>query len=318
MRLLVSGGAGFIGSHLVERLLKNGNSVTVVDNFNNYYSECIKRRNLKDAIKNKKFKLVKCDVRDSHQMKKILEGAKFDCIIHLAGMAGVRESLINPLLYNDVNVGGTLNLLELARKYRTGRFIFASSSSVYGNSRCFPFCEEDRNPAPLSPYGISKLLAEYYCKIANKVYGLQCTVLRLFSVYGPRQRPDMAIHKFARSIMGGREITIFGSGNTKRDYTFVSDIVSGIDAAISKYPRTTNFEIFNLGNSQMVKLSYVIKLLEDALKKKAKIKILPERSCEPSQTLADISKARKELGYKPLTPIEKGIPEFTDWLKKYY
>lgn len=314
MRLLVTGGAGFIGSHLIDKLLQEKFFVITIDDFNDYYDPSIKRRNIENAIKNKNFRLFECDIRNNAALEEIFKREKPELIIHLAARAGVRASLNNPVLYTEVNVDGTLNLLDLAKKYNVKKIIFGSSSSVYGNTSHIPFREDDTNIQPISPYGVSKLSAEYYCEIYNKLFGIDIIALRFFTVYGPRQRPDMAIFKFAKCILEGKKIGVFGNSKTQRDYTFVSDIVDGIYTAISKKPKG-NFEIYNLGNSHMVELSYLIKLLEKNIGKKAKIKRLPEQTGDVRLTYANISKAKKDLNYNPKVSIEEGISKFTKWLK---
>jgi len=311
INILVTGGAGFIGSNLIEKLLKEGYEVVCLDNFNDYYNPQIKRNNIKSFLKERNFNLVEVDVRDKDTLKKIFEKYKFRKVIHLAAQAGVRLSLKQPNLYIDVNVNGTLNLLELSREYKITNFIFGSSSSVYGGTKEIPFSEKGELK-PISPYGVSKRAGELLCSTYNHLYNLPVTILRFFTVYGPRQRPDMAIHKFTKLIDEGKEIYLYGNGETSRDYTYISDIVEGIISALNK---DFNYEIFNLGNSNPTNLSYLISLIEKNLGKSAKIKYLPEQPGDPSITFADISKSKGMLNYNPKIKIEKGIKRFIEWYK---
>jgi len=318
-RVLVTGGAGFIGSHLVERLLELGEAhVIVVDNFDNFYDPSVKRRNLEAHKSNSHFSLIEADIRDSSVLSVALGDVKgsgsdgIDTIFHLAARAGVRASLDAPVLYESVNVAGTLSLLELARRFDTRRFIFGSSSSVYGPSAQPPFVES-AIPAPISPYAATKAAGELLLHAYSHLYGLQSVALRFFTAYGPRQRPDLAIHKFARLIDAGKPIPVFGDGSTERDYTYVADIVTGILAAADY--NASNFEIINLGESRTVRLDYLISLLEQELGKKASIQWLPSQPGDMPRTHADITKAATLLGYSPTTPIERGIAEFVKWMK---
>lgn len=310
MNILLTGGAGFIGSHLAEKLLADGYNLTIVDDFNDYYDPRLKRQNVKEL---KEAQIFEVDIRNSEKLDRIFSKTHPDLIIHLAGRAGVRPSIKEPMLYSEVNVTATINLLELAKKYNIKKFIFASSSSVYGNADKVPFSEDDDPIQPISPYGATKLAAEYYCSVYNKLYGISIVALRFFTVYGPRQRPDMAIHKFARLISAGKEIEMYGDGSTKRDYTFISDIIGGIYGAIKSVGN--GFSVYNLGESRTVQLRYLIKLLGKNIGKKAKIKKLPDQPGDVKITYANISKARKELRYNPRVPIEIGISEFVKWFK---
>ena len=310
-QMLVTGGAGFIGSHLIERLLKEGYEIVCLDNFNDYYNPEIKRNNIKLFLKEKRFNLVEADIRDKDTLKKIFEKYKFRKVIHLAAQAGVRLSLKQPNLYVDVNINGTLNLLELCREYKIKKFVFGSSSSVYGATKEIPFSEEGKLKA-ISPYGVSKRTGELLCYTYNYLYNLPVTVLRFFTVYGTRQRPDMAIHKFTKLIDEGKEICLYGNGETSRDYTYISDIVEGIMSALNK---DFNYEIFNLGNSNPTTLSHLISLIEKNLGKAAKIKYLSEQLGDPSITFSDISKSKKMLNYNPEIKIEEGIKRFIEWYK---
>lgn len=318
MKVLVTGGAGFIGSHLVERLLKEGYDVMCLDNFNEYYNPELKRNNIKPFLTEKNFKLVEADIMDKAALKKIFERFKFNKVIHLAAQPGVRLSLKKPSLYIDINVKGTLNLLELSKEYRIKSFIFGSSSSVYGATEEIPF-SEDGELKPISPYGASKRAAELLCSAYNHLYHLPITILRFFTVYGPGQRPDMAIHKFTTLIEEGKEIRLYGNGKSKRDYTYVADIVEGIMSVLNlNLNEDFDFQIFNLGNSEPIPLSHLVSLIEKSLNKTAKIKYLPEQPGDPSITYADISKSRRLLNYHPKVKIEEGIKRFVQWYKHEY
>jgi len=311
IKLLVTGGAGFIGSHLIERLLREGDEVVCLDNFNDYYGPEIKRNNIKSFLRERNFELVKADIRDKDTLKEIFEKYKFQKVIHLAAQAGVRLSLKQPNLYVDVNINGTLNLLELSREYKIKNFIFGSSSSVYGTTKEIPFSEEGKLK-PISPYGVSKRAGELLCYTYNHLYNLPVTILRFFTVYGPRQRPDMAIHKFTKLIDECKKIYLYGDGKTSRDYTYISDIVEGIISALNN---NFNYEIFNLGNSNPTNLSYLISLIEKNIGKSVKIKYLPEQPGDPSITFADISESKRMLNYEPKVKIEEGIKRFVEWYK---
>jgi UDP-glucuronate 4-epimerase len=310
--VLVTGGAGFIGSHLVDALLKERDKITVFDNFNDFYDQQIKRENVVEHKKSANYKLIEGDIRDREAVKRAFSEGPFDTVIHLAAMAGVRPSLENPALYMDVNVNGTQNVLdEAAKQTRPPRFVFGSSSSVYGNRSGEKFLETDRVDQPLSPYAASKAAAELACYAAHHTHGLAVTSLRFFTVYGPRQRPDLAIHKFCQKIYRGDSIEVYGDGNSKRDYTFVSDIVSGImQAAIYD---CSGFDIINLGRSEPVLLSEMISTLETALGKKAKIERKECQMGDMPYTFADVSKAKKLLNYNPSIDFEDGIKLFVDW-----
>jgi len=311
MRILLTGGAGFIGSHLAERMLASRHEVWVVDNFDPYYDPKIKRRNLKKALASRNFRLLEGDIRNRLFLEKLFRKAKFDKVIHLAAKAGVRSSLKDPISYSEVNINGTLNLLEVCRKYGVMNFIFGSSSSVYGNCR-IPYRESENQLNPLSPYGTTKLGGEQICYIYHRLYGMNMAVLRFFTVYGPRQRPDMAIHKFTKLILSRKPIQIYGKGGSQRDYTYIDDIISGIMAVTKK---RFSYEIINLGNSRKVKLLDLILILEAKLQKKAKLRFLPQEKAEPKVTWASISKASRLLNYKPVTSIEEGIDSFLHWYK---
>jgi len=314
MNFLVTGGAGFIGSHVCERLLDEGHQVWAFDDLNDFYDPQIKRRNLGEIqTKPGAFRFIEGDVSQPGGLEDLCHGVRFDQVIHLAARAGVRPSLEQPAIYQRVNVEGTVNVLEAARKNGVRKIIIASSSSVYGVNSKVPFSESDPIFQPISPYAASKLACEALGHVYHYVYGLDIGMLRFFTVYGPRQRPDLAIHKFARLIDAEQPIPVFGDGSTARDYTYVNDILDGIMACT----RTDlGFEIFNLGESQTIKLSRLIELLEDGLGKKAQLKRLAAQPGDVPLTCADISKARKKLAYNPSTKIEQGLPLFIDWFRR--
>jgi UDP-glucuronate 4-epimerase len=310
--ILVTGGAGFIGSHLVDCLLSEGGwRITVVDNFNNFYSPALKRSNVQEHLQNPLYQLCEVDICDLSALRQIFSTANFDCIVHLAARAGVRPSIQEPILYSKVNVLGTLNLLELAREFDVRQLVFASSSSVYGINTKVPFSEEDSIARPISPYASTKAACELLCHTYSHIYNIRCICLRFFTVYGARQRPDLAIHKFTRLISENKPITVFGDGMTRRDYTYIDDIIAGVRAAVDY--NKSEYEIVNLGESRTVQLSELISLLEKALNKKAIIKRLPNQAGDVPQTFADVTKARQLLGYNPQTPIEIGITSFVEW-----
>ena len=310
--ILVTGGAGFIGSHLVDRLLAEGGwRVTVVDDFNDFYSPEVKRDNIREHLKSAAYHLVEADIRDRARLEEVFQEGKFDCIVHLAARAGVRPSLEEPELYAETNINGTLNLLELARAHQVKQFVFGSSSSVYGINSKVPFSEEDMIRQPISPYAATKAAGELICHTYSHLYGIRCIALRFFTVYGARQRPDLAIHKFARLIQAGRPIPVFGDGTTRRDYTYIDDIISGVRAAID-YDES-DYEVFNLGESQTVELNQLIELLEKNLDRHAIIDRQPTQPGDVPQTFADVSKACRLLGYNPQTRIEEGIRRFVEW-----
>ena len=313
MNFLVTGGAGFIGSNLCERLLDGGHAVWAFDDLNSFYDVAIKQRNIREIqALAKSFTFVHGDITDRSALDELFREVKFDQIIHLAARAGVRPSLAEPALYQRVNVEGTVNLLEAARLSGIKKITIASSSSVYGVNAKVPFSEADPIFSAISPYAASKLACESLGHVYHHIYGMDVAMLRFFTVYGPRQRPDLAIHKFAELISAGKPIPVFGDGSTARDYTFVSDTVEGILACTTK---EFGFEIFNLGESQTVTLSYLIELLENALGKKAVIERKPLQPGDVPITFADISKAKARLGYNPQVKIEQGIPKFVEWFR---
>lgn len=314
MNFLVTGGAGFIGSHVCERLLREGHAVWAFDDLNAFYDPGIKKSNLAALEKlGKPFKFVSGDLVDRSALDVLFASASFDQIIHLAARAGVRPSLMEPALYQRVNVEGTVNLLEAARQRNVKKITIASSSSVYGVNAKVPFSEADPIFSAISPYAASKLACEALGHVYHHVYGFDVVMLRFFTVYGPRQRPDLAIHKFAQLITAGKPIPVFGDGSTARDYTYVTDTVDGILACTKK---EFGFEIFNLGESQTVKLNYLIELLEKSLGRKAILDRQPPQPGDVPITFANIDKARAKLGYHPTIKIEEGIPKFVEWFQK--
>ncbi|OGI18571.1 MAG: epimerase [Candidatus Melainabacteria bacterium RIFCSPHIGHO2_02_FULL_34_12] len=313
-KALLTGFAGFIGSHLTEKLLKDGYEIIGIDDFNDYYDPKIKENNIRAFKENKNFTAVKGDIRDKNLINEVFEKHKPEIVIHLAARAGVRPSLLQPILYEEVNVIGTLHLLEAARNNNCKKFIFGSSSSVYGECKNIPFKETELELKPISPYGVSKLTGEKYCQAYNHLYKLPCVCLRFFTVYGPRQRPDLAIHKFTKLIDQGKHIPVFGDGQYKRDFTYITEIIDGIVSSIN-YNKST-FEIFNLGESHTTSVVDLVKFLEDALGKKAIIDWQPAQKGDVPLTYADVSKAEKLLGYKPRTRPDEGIKKFVEWYRK--
>jgi UDP-glucuronate 4-epimerase len=314
MNFLVTGGAGFIGSHVCERLLHEGHSVWTFDDLNSFYAPDLKRGNIRDIQSlAKPFEFIQGDVTDRAMLEDLFASAKFDQIIHLAARAGVRPSLEEPALYQRVNVEGTVNVLEAARLHGVKKIIIASSSSVYGVNSKIPFAENDPIFSAISPYAASKLACEALGHVYHHVYGLDIVMLRFFTVYGPRQRPDLAIRKFATLIQAGKPIPVFGDGSTARDYTYITDIQDGVIACTQ---REFGYEIFNLGESDTVKLTRLIELLEGALGKKAILDRKPPQPGDVPLTCADISKARQKLGYNPTVKIDRGIPLFVNWLNQ--
>ena len=312
--LLITGGAGFIGSHLVDRLLVTGvERVTVIDDFNDFYDPSIKRDNIREHLKDPRYSLNEVDIRDRGALEQTFKATNFDCVVHLAARAGVRPSLSEPQLYTETNINGTLNLLELAHISNVKQFVFGSSSSVYGINAKVPFSEDDPIRQPISPYAATKGAGELLCHTYSHLYGLRCVCLRFFTVYGPRQRPDLAIHKFAKLISQRKPIPVFGDGSTRRDYTYVDDIIDGVMAAID-YDRS-NYEVINLGESRTVELNELISLLEKELDTHAIIDYQPPQPGDVPQTYADISKARALLGYQPKTQIEEGLHRFIEWFR---
>ena len=307
--ILVTGGAGFIGSHVCEALLDKGAGVICVDNFNDYYDPKIKESNIKGFSQNKNFRLYRCNITDAKKLEEIFKENNLDAIIHIAARAGVRPSIQNPSIYVKNNVEGTLNMLEMARKFAINKFIFTSSSSVYGLNKV-PFSEDMNINNPVSPYAATKISGELLCKTYNNLYKVPIVCLRLFTVYGPRGRPDMAPYKFMKLVLDGKEIPMYGDGTSKRDYTYVSDIVNGIIIAMEK---EIDFEIINLGNSNPVDLNKFISILEKHIEKKVEIKQLNEQQGDVPITYADISKAKKLLGWAPKIGLDEGIKKMVEW-----
>lgn len=343
-KFLITGGAGFIGSTVVERLLKQGNKVIVADNFNDFYdynrkirnileatgnykkvneisenlSKDEKIENLKRIVNSENFVLEYVDIRDMEKMDKIFSEYKIDLVFNPAAMAGVRPSLLDPMLYEEVNIKGYMNLLELCRKYGVKKFIQASSSSVYGNNKDVPFKETDIVDFVISPYAATKKSGEVIGHVYHKLYGIDMIQLRFFTVYGPKQRPDLAIHKFTKMILEGKAIPFYGDGNTKRDYTYIDDIVDGILKSIDYLFKNQDiYEIFNLGESHVVSLKEMVETIEKVLGKKAVLDKQPMQLGDVEKTYADISKAKEVLGYNPKTNFEDGIKKFIEWYMNY-
>jgi len=317
LRILITGGAGFIGSHLCERLLVRGHRVVAVDNFDPFYPAAVKRRNLEGWSDDPRFALVEADIREPGEVEQGVRRAGFDevdVIVHLAARAGVRPSIEAPLLYSQVNLDGTVAMLEIARRLGCTRFVFGSSSSVYGNNEKVPFSESDPVDHPISPYAATKRAGELLCHTYHHLFGLSVVCLRFFTVYGPRQRPDLAIHKFTRLIAEGKPIPVYGDGSTRRDYTYIDDILQGIEASIELTGRDRPvFEIVNLGESETTTLSRLIELISAALGREPIIDRLPLQPGDVERTYADITRARELLGYAPRTKVEEGIPKFVQW-----
>jgi len=313
--ILVTGGAGFIGSHLCERLLSDGVKVICLDNFDPFYDPNIKIKNTEAVTKKfpDLFELVTGDIRNPEHLKGIFQKTKFDFVVHLAARAGVRPSIADPLLYQDVNIRGTIVLLETCKEHRIQNFIFASSSSVYGENQRIPFTEKDLDIQPISPYGATKRAGELLCYSYHHLYGMNIACLRIFTAYGPRQRLEMAIHKFTRLIDQGEKIPIFGDGSSRRDYTYIDDIIDGILGVVHCHK---GFEVYNLGESQTTSLRELIRLIEKALSKKANTEILEPQPGDVSVTYADITKAKQMLKYHPKVKMKEGIQRFVEWYKK--
>lgn len=313
MKVLVTGGAGFIGSHVTDFLLNRGDEVIVVDSFNDYYSPKIKENNIQQNLNNPNFKLYKLDITNFDYLKEIFKENKIDKIIHLAARAGVRPSISDPLLYESVNIRGTLNLLELAREFDVKVFILASSSSVYGDRSDSPFRETDNVDNPISPYAATKKAIELLAYTYHHIYKMKVSCLRFFTVYGPRGRPDMMPMLFTEKIANDKDIDLYASGTQKRDFTYVEDIVQGI---ISALDHEYDYEIFNLGNSNPVETRHFLSIIEKELGKKANVNFLPPQNGDVQLTFADISKAQKLLNYNPKTKVEQGIKNMIDWYKQ--
>jgi UDP-glucuronate 4-epimerase len=316
---LVTGGAGFIGSHVIDELLNLGHKVINYDDFNDYYDVNIKESNIVNHLKNSNYFLVRGDICDIEQLEKVFITNKVDAIVHLAARAGVRPSIENPLLYEKVNIQGTQNIFELAKKYQIKSLIMASSSSVYGNNDKIPFAEEDRVDRSISPYAATKVANEIMGHVYHKLYGINMIFLRFFTVYGPRQRPDLAIYKFVKLIKEGQSIPFFGDGKTARDYTYIDDIVHGVINSIKYVENEKNiYEIINLGGSHPITLTEMVKAIEQSLNMQAKIKRLPKQPGDVERTYADIKKAERLLNYNPQTPFLKGLKKFIIWFDKQH
>jgi UDP-glucuronate 4-epimerase len=313
LKVLVTGGAGFIGSHVCERLLQEGHQITIIDELNDFYSPHLKEENLKSIRSSASVAFYQSDICDESAMSAVFETCRPDLVIHLAARAGVRPSLMQPLLYEHVNVRGTMVLLEACRRMGVKHFVFASSSSVYGAANRVPFNEDDAVNCPISPYAATKLAGEKICYTYSHLYGIRMVCLRFFTVYGPRQRPDLAIRKFTDMIARGEPISVFGDGSSSRDYTFINDIVDGVIAA-AKYDCA--YEIFNLGNSNPVGLLKLIRTIEEALGKASDIRWCADQPGDVPITYADIGKANRLLGYSPKTPFSEGIREFIGWYQR--
>ena len=312
MHFLVTGGAGFIGSHLTEALLKQGHQVTVFDDFNDYYDPVIKRGNLAHVISD--IQLVEADIRDAVTVERTFARNQFDAVVHLAARAGVRPSIVDPKLYFTTNIDGTFNLLDACRYHGVNHFVLASSSSVYGVNKKVPFAENDLIERTISPYAATKLSCEQICSNYANLFDIRCSCLRFFTVYGPRQRPDLAIAKFTQKILQSEPIDRYGDGTTARDYTYVEDIISGVVGAI-KYD-AKDFDIFNLGGSATTTLAELITMLEKTIGKKAIINQMPDQPGDVPRTYADVSKAEQLLGYQPNTPIAKGLEKYVQWFRE--
>jgi len=314
MKLLITGGAGFIGSSLADRLLSDGNEIVVIDNFNDYYDPKIKESNVAPHVGDVLYTLVRGDIEDAETVKRVFDAHRFDCVVHLAARAGVRPSLENPLAYVKTNVVGTANILEQMQRHGVKKLVFASSSSVYGNCKEELFSEDLKVTEPISPYAATKSACEQICYTYCHLYGIQTVCLRFFTVYGPRQRPDLAIRKFVEKIERGEPIEMYGDGTTKRDYTFIGDIVAGIRAAIA-YDKTP-YEVINLGGGEPITLKRMIETIEKVLGKKAEIVTKPMQPGDVVKTVCDWSKAKRLLGYAPGTRFEDGIRKFVEWKKR--
>ena len=332
---LVTGGAGFIGSHLVEELLKNGDKVVVIDNFNNYYNPEIKKRNVAESTKNSynigeelkemservssnMYTLEIADIRDREEISRIFQENSIDMVINLAAMAGVRPSLENPMLYEEVNVKGFMTLLEECKKRGVKKVIQASSSSVYGNSKTDPFKETDIVDFAISPYAATKKSGEVMGHVYHSLYGIDMIQLRFFTVYGPRQRPDLAIHKFIKLMKEGKEIPFYGDGSTERDYTFIEDIIDGIKKSILYLENNSGvYEILNLGESQTISLKEMVQTIENELGISAKLNRMPMQPGDVLRTNADITKAKSLIGYNPKTKFADGVKKFVEWYNMY-
>ena len=310
--ILVTGGAGFIGTHVTRKLLGRGDRVTVLDDFNDFYDPSLKRANAAEFAGRDDWRLVEGDIRDAALVDRLFADGRFDAVIHLAARAGVRPSLAEPILYEEVNCVGTLRLLEAARHHGPANFVFASSSSVYGINKKVPFAEDDAVDQPISPYATTKRAGELLCFNYHHLYGLRTSCLRFFTVYGPCQRPEMAIAKFTDLLARGKAVPLYGTGQTRRDYTYIDDIVDGVLAALDLAP---GFEIFNLGGSQTTTLIDLVHWIAEALEVPARVEMLPDQPGDVPITFADVSKAARMLGYSPKVPIREGLRRVAAWYR---
>lgn len=314
MKVLITGGAGFIGSNLAKKLIDRGDEVVIIDNFNDYYDPQLKRDRIEKILKNCKFAIYEEDIRNYKKLEEIFKKEKPNKIVHLAAMAGVRNSLLDPLLYEEVNIKGTLNLMELSAKNKVKNFVYASSSSVYGNNKKTPFSEKDSVDTPISPYAATKKATELMAHVYSHIYGLNTTGLRYFTVYGPWGRPDMALFKFTKNIIEGKPIDVYNHGKMSRNFTYVDDIVSGTMTVLDA---DLKYDIMNIGGDREETLLRFIEVIEENIGKKAKKNLMPIQPGDVPSTVADISKLRK-LGWEPTTQIEDGIKNFVEWYKDYF
>ncbi len=308
--ILITGGAGFIGSHLAERLLREGRRVVVLDSFDPFYDPGVKRRNLRDAMRHAEFRLVEGDIRDATAIDALFASEPVAAVVHLAARAGVRPSIDDPATYADVNVTGTTRLLEACHRHGVGRFLFGSSSSVYGNNERVPFSEDDRVDRPVSPYAATKQAGEVLCRTYHELYGMEIACLRFFTVFGPRQRPEMAIHAFARRLAAGDEVPMYGDGSSARDYTFIGDIVEGVVRALD---RCRSWHVWNLGGSRTTTLSDLVTKIARGLSVVPRVRHLPAQPGDVERTWADIRRAREDLLWEPRTDLDAGLSEFLEW-----
>ena len=318
-RVLLTGGAGFIGSHVAEALLRSGCELAIIDSLDDFYSPEVKQCNLREISKVGSYRFFQEDIRDAHALRRIFAETEPDAVIHLAAYAGVRPSIMRPLSYEQVNIGGTLNVLELMHEFSVKKLVFASSSSIYGDSATVPFSEKEPQMHPISPYAATKLACEMLVYTYAHLYDISSVGLRFFTVYGPRQRPDLAIHKFVALMEDGKAIPVFGDGTTGRDYTYIDDIVAGVLAALTFRPPSRNsaeFDVFNLGNCNPVSLNTLISLLEGITGKVARRVVMPSQPGDVAMTWADIAKAAQLLGYRPRTELRVGLERFVAWYRQ--
>jgi UDP-glucuronate 4-epimerase len=311
--ILITGGAGFIGSHLAERLLGDGRRVVVLDNFDEFYDPAVKRRNVEASVRRDRYRLVEGDIRDARTLDGLFGSETIGTVVHLAARAGVRPSIADPVLYSSVNLDGTTQLLEACRRHGVGRFVFGSSSSVYGNNPKVPFAEADPVDHPISPYAATKKAGEVLCHVYHHLCGMRMACLRFFTVYGPRQRPEMAIHKFARWLAAGREIEQYGDGSSSRDYTYIADIVDGVVRAME---RATGYHVWNLGGSSTITLADLVHKIAERLGVPARVRQLPTQPGDVDRTWADIRLARRELDWAPAIDIDTGLDLFLEWFAR--